>query len=391
MPAGEQMTSSVRPVRDPNIDLLRTVAVLSVVLYHLLQWSPVDPRWLDRIAHYGAFGADLFFILSGFLIGSIYWREERDSGDVRLLRFLQRRWLRTIPPYLVALLLSWAAVRVARNQPFDLRYLVFLQNYAAAPPFFQVSWSLCVEEHFYLLVPLLMGMTRTFRPARLPLLAVGVLTPVLLRWYDAPIGTTAPFGFYRTATHLHFEGLTLGVALAWINGMRPHWWGVARRVAPWTVPPLFGLCCIAGTASREAAYIWLPTGVALLFGALLVSIAGRRAVACGIFAAPVRTVAICSYSIYLVHPLMIHIGNLVNARIGFIGDRLTLFVVWPLLIATFGYAFYYAFERGALALRDRWAPSTFAGGGLEHPLEPHIGDRPIAVEIGAQKPAPEET
>ncbi len=82
---------------------------------------------------------------------------------------------------------------------------------------------------------------------------------------------------------------------------------------------------------------------------------------------------------------MIHVGNIVNQRVGFIGDGLTLFVVWPLLIAGFGYAFYYIVERGALALRDLWAPSVFAGGGLEHPLAREgeaNADHPIADEIG---------
>ncbi|MES2058558.1 MAG: acyltransferase, partial [Pseudomonadota bacterium] len=247
--------SSAAPSRDQNLDLLRAVAVLSVVLYHLLQWSPLDPPWLDRVAHYGAYGVDLFFILSGFLIGSIYWREERDTGRVALMRFLQRRWLRTIPPYLGALLLAWGSVWYARGEAFDWHYLLFLQNYGSELPYFLVSWSLCVEEHFYLVVPLLMGLTRTFKPIRPFLLAIGVVGPLLLRAYDARIGSVAPFGFYRTATHLHFEGLSLGLALAWLNACRPDLWSMARRAAGWLVIPLFALCWIGASGSREIVYI----------------------------------------------------------------------------------------------------------------------------------------
>ncbi|QNQ07697.1 acyltransferase family protein [Sphingomonas alpina] len=377
--------SSAAPTRDQNLDLLRAVAVLSVVLYHLLQWSPLDPLWLDRLARYGAYGVDLFFILSGFLIGSIYWREERDTGRVQLMRFLKRRWLRTIPPYIGALLLAWGAVWYARGEAFDWRYLFFLQNYGSELPFFLVSWSLCVEEHFYLVVPLLMGLTRTFKPVRPFLLAIGVIAPLLLRAHDASIGSVAPFGFYHTATHLHFEGLTLGLALAWLNAYRPDLWTMARRAARWLVIPLLALCWIGTSGSREINYVLMPSLVASLFGALLLAVAGRRPIAGRAFAAPVRTVAITSYSVYLVHPLMIHIGNIVNQRIGFIGDGLTLFVVWPLLIVGFGYAFYYVVERGSLALRDLWAPSVFAGGGLEHPLaraNEVNADHPIAEEIG---------
>jgi peptidoglycan/LPS O-acetylase OafA/YrhL len=374
--------SSAAPSRDQNLDLLRAVAVLSVVLYHLLQWSPFDPPWLDGIAHYGAYGVDLFFILSGFLIGSIYWREERDAGQVQLMRFLKRRWLRTIPPYLGALLLAWGAVWYARGEVFDWRYLLFLQNYGPELPYFLVSWSLCVEEHFYLVVPLLMGLTRTFKPIRPVLLAIGAIAPILFRLHDAPIGVTAPFGYYHTASHLHFEGLTLGFALAWLNASRPVWWAMASHAARWLVIPLFALCWVGARASPEVGYIVMTSCVALLFGVLLLAVAGRRPIAGGAFAAPVRMVAITSYSVYLVHPLMIHIGNIINQRVDFIGNGLTLLIVWPALIAGFGYAFYYIVERGSLALRDLWAPSDFAGGGLEHPLALIVTDRPIAEEIG---------
>ncbi|MGY4397318.1 peptidoglycan/LPS O-acetylase OafA/YrhL [Sphingomonas sp. UYAg733] len=371
--------SSGAPLRDPKLDLLRAVAVLAVVFYHVLQWSPIDPLWLDSLAHFGAYGVDLFFILSGFLIGSIYWREERAAGQVRLLRFLARRWLRTIPPYLAALLLAWGAVWYARHEPFDWRYLVFLQNYRTEIPYFLVSWSLCVEEHFYLLVPLLMVLTRSFKPARLPLLAVGLIGPLLFRWHYAAVAPTSPFGFYRTATHVHFEGLTLGLALAWLNINRADLWAPTARAAKWLVVPLFALCCVGATAPMTVSYVVMNSLVALFFAAVLLAVTGKRPVLGKLLTGPVRAVAITSYSVYLIHPLMIHAGNILNQRVAFIGDRLTFFVVWPTLIAVFGAAFYYVFERGSLSLREIWAPSNFAGGGLA-PV-PADAVSPIAAEF----------
>jgi peptidoglycan/LPS O-acetylase OafA/YrhL len=348
------------PARDINLDLLRAIAIVSVVLYHLLQWSPVDPEWLDRAAHFGSNGVDLFFVLSGFLIGSIYWREERASGHVKLRRFLQRRWIRTIPPYLAALLLAWAAVHIARGQSFDARYLLFAQNYLPQMPFFQVSWSLCVEEHFYLVVPLMMTLIGNPK-GRLLLFAIGALAPALFRWHYAPIGTAAPFGFYQTATHIRFEGLTLGFALAWVHGLRQPWWHAAQRYAAWLLAPLLVIGWLVATGPAQQRYTLFPSVVALLCSVLLVLVAGRKPLIRGALAPPVRAIAITSYSVYLVHPLMIHVGNSVNAYSDLIGDRLTLFVVWPLLIAGFGSAFYYSIERGALRLRERWAPEGSRG------------------------------
>lgn len=102
--------------------------------------SPIPtPRWVTPVTAYGAYGVDLFFILSGWLIGGLYWRERASFGDVRIFQFWIRRWMRTIPPYLAALLMSWFAVKYVRNEPFDYGYLVFIQNYYEVIPFFLVD------------------------------------------------------------------------------------------------------------------------------------------------------------------------------------------------------------------------------------------------------------
>src|SRR5438128_1741237 len=98
--------------------------------------SPVPQPGLMRFAVFGQYGVDLFFVLSGWLIGGIYWKEQARFGDVDLLRFWSRRWLRTIPPYLVALMLSWLAVFAERRETFDWGYLAFIQNYYHMMPFF---------------------------------------------------------------------------------------------------------------------------------------------------------------------------------------------------------------------------------------------------------------
>src|SRR5262249_42887086 len=140
-------TAPVSAVRNSNLDLLRATAIIMVVAFHLVQNSPEPLPTVVMVTQYGKYGVDLFFVLSGWLIGSLYWKELVEFGSVRLRRFLVRRWLRTLPPYLGALFLSWTAVRIARHQPFDFGYLAFFQNYYPVIPFFLVSWSLCIEEH----------------------------------------------------------------------------------------------------------------------------------------------------------------------------------------------------------------------------------------------------
>ncbi|WP_145929041.1 acyltransferase family protein, partial [Termitidicoccus mucosus] len=127
--------------RNANLDLLRAAAIVAVVFFHVCQMSPVPLTRLMNVASFGQYGVDLFFVLSGWLIGGLYWKEYNKFGNIDIGRFWLRRWLRTIPPYLIALLLSWLAVWMSREEPFDLGYLIFIQNYYDNIPFFLVSWS----------------------------------------------------------------------------------------------------------------------------------------------------------------------------------------------------------------------------------------------------------
>ena len=79
-----------------------------VVVYHTVQMSPVPLASSARVTSYGQYGADLFFVLSGWLIGGLYWREMNTFGGVDTLRFRLRRWMRTLPPYFGALVVSLA-------------------------------------------------------------------------------------------------------------------------------------------------------------------------------------------------------------------------------------------------------------------------------------------
>uniref|UniRef100_UPI0034500EEE acyltransferase family protein n=1 Tax=Sphingomonas sp. TaxID=28214 RepID=UPI0034500EEE len=353
--------STFRAGRDPNIDLMRAAALLGMVSYHLLWWTPLSPDWLKLASEPGAYSIDLFFVLSGFLIGSLYWREERNDGHVRLLSFLKRRWLRTLPPYFAALSLSWTAVWVARGTSFDLRYLVFLQNYQTAISFFSISWTLCVEEHFYLVVPLGLSFSRRFRTVRPFFLAVGLLAPVLFRahYADSAEAGKWAFGYYRTAMHVRFESLAFGTALAWVNIYRPKLWDQAARIARWSLAPMVGACLLLYFVSAMTQYILGPSAAAALFGTLLVAIAGRRPVVPGGLQRPVRAIAITSYSVYLIHALMIHAGDVLKAHVPGVTDAMLL-LIWPAAIALAGYVFFMVVERGTLALRDRIAPNLSA-------------------------------
>ena len=139
--------------RNSPLDELRAAAIVMVLVYHVGQrWPPLRPH-LESVTKFGEYGVDLFFVLSGWLIGKLYWGEFLRTGTVRIDRFIIARLSRTIISHLAALCVAYAGVAYFRHEHFNWGYFLFVQNYYIDVPYFSVSWSLCVEEHFYLLLP----------------------------------------------------------------------------------------------------------------------------------------------------------------------------------------------------------------------------------------------
>ena len=105
----------------------------------------------------GWVGVDLFFVLSGFLIGGLLFREYRKYGALSFPRFFVRRGLKIYPPF-IALVVATIVVRICTAEPMRWRDVLgeflFLQNYLGK--MWIHTWSLAVEEHFYLLLPLVL-------------------------------------------------------------------------------------------------------------------------------------------------------------------------------------------------------------------------------------------
>ncbi len=300
----------------------------------------------------GAYGVDLFFVISGWLIGGLFWREAARFGEVEVRRFIVRRVLRTMPPYFVALALYSVAAGMFSAPPpiLNWHYLCFVQNYGVVIPSFVVSWSLCVEEHFYLFFPLATaallasGTGRAFRFAAL--LSLAPLAGRLCFMGESE----GFFGYYWTASHLRAEGLILGVWASYLFVNEPLLWTRLQAVCRLAAWPL-----ILGAA---ALLLYLPpwgysVGVFLLswgFMMLVVNAVSSPASK----AASTRVnylIAITSYSTYLVHPLAIHVAKALHPQGG-----LPLALLMLLGVAAASGVFFFAVEVPSLRLRDALAP-----------------------------------
>lgn len=196
------------------------------MVVHHFRHLPGAPEALRWFALRGYVGVDLFFVLSGWLIGGQLWRERAASGDLDVFRFWKRRWWRTLPAYFAALALLVALGRVGLSHLPAM--LTFTQNYAA-PSLWLASWSLCIEEQFYLLLPLAVLGGGFLRQNKIPFLALTAVLaaplPRAIAWFSGPPATYDAFleTFY-VRTHLRLDGLALGLALAALSTYRHAAW-----------------------------------------------------------------------------------------------------------------------------------------------------------------------
>lgn len=141
-----------------GLDVVRASAILFVVFSHLFYVADINnPTFISFSGLFGYFGVEVFFVLSGFLIGSILLKKylTNDFNFAEIKTFLKRRWFRTLPAYYLVLLLN-IILAIVFNYDYSnwWKYIFFIQNlFTYDIPFFRESWSLSVEEWTYLLIP----------------------------------------------------------------------------------------------------------------------------------------------------------------------------------------------------------------------------------------------
>ncbi len=219
--------------RQPGLDLLRALAIIVVVIYHAALFGFKLPGRVDR---FGWIGVDLFFVLSGYLIGGQLLAPLARDQRINLGRFFTRRALRIMPAYFVVLALyfllpSWREYS-EMSQPL-WKFLLSMQNIALhGGTAFSHAWSLAVEDQFYLALPflLLFLFRRPGAAIIIPCLIVfgGILLRTFLAWKNPSIdgGGVSFRGFqawiyYPTWTRL--DPLVFGVVLAAIEKFRSAW------------------------------------------------------------------------------------------------------------------------------------------------------------------------
>jgi peptidoglycan/LPS O-acetylase OafA/YrhL len=364
-------------MRLPQLDYLRGMAVLLVLGRHF-DPLPTDLGWAARPfeawLRCGWVGVDLFFVLSGFLVSGLLMSEYRSSGGVRVGRFLLRRGFKIYPAFYILLAVT-ALFSVARGRsPAAIPFLceaLYVQNYGQAV--WQHTWTLAVEEHFYLtlgLVAVIMAAIPAFRRPQVLVggCVVGMGGALVARVLTWELGNRDP-GWY-CSTHLRFDAFLAGVLLSYLY--QYHRQALVRQVRGYRIwVALGGLALVSPCLAYDVAHPAMLTigftalylGFALI---LLAALTGTQnpgiSVRLGLVSTPLALIGFHSYSIYLWHiPIRRWLSPAVNRLAG--GPlpgawELGLYLVGSVFV---GYSMAKLVELPFLRIRDRYFPSTVQG------------------------------
>ncbi len=294
----------------PELDSVRGVAILMVIFYHAFYWGmnlsglPPLEKWLLGAMHVGKLGVNLFFVLSGFLITGLLLKARGQPDYYR--KFYIRRALRIFPAYLATLLVLFFTGTSLKFIGLSLLYLSNLTPLFGVAIAYPVLWSLAVEEHFYLLWP--MVVRNCANRAIIAGSAAIILASPLLRWVSFSIEAPKGWVSYQIFDYTwnSADGLACGAFLAvCLREFAP-----SRRVFSKIVAALFvtGLVLLPlGIQSKHAAL-----GAALQvvpWNILFVAIIGAGLLAGSRTAKPARRPLLeffgeISYGLYLYHLLV---------------------------------------------------------------------------------------
>lgn len=336
----------------PEVDGLRAIAVVSVIIYHAEIFFSKTQFFKG-----GYLGVDVFFVISGFLITSIILSEYHSYGKFSIKNFYERRARRILPALLLVTLVSipigWNVLYPSQLVDFSksiLSTLAFASNFywdmtlqeygaesALLKPFLH-TWSLAVEEQYYVLYPLiLLAIFRYSRKYAIALLSVGLL--ISLQFAESMTVRDASLSFYLLPSR--FWELLAGGLLANFLYLQPQKkdYAFLNRVMPiiGLLMMIYSLLNI-GLESNHPGYITLIPVIGTI---LIIWFANERNLVTKILASkPFVMIGLISYSLYLWHYPIFSFGRIIDSTPTW-DDR----ILWVLLTTIFSILTYFYIEK----------------------------------------------
>lgn len=359
-----------------GLDTLRAIAIIIVLIYHY-KVVVSQENIFGFMSQLGWTGVDLFFVLSGYLIGNQILSAFAKGQGFSLKLFYIRRFLRTLPNYYFVLALYFVfPVALSGTATAPLwSFLTFTQNLdLRAGETFTHSWSLCIEEQFYVIFPVIaLLIAYAKRSIMLGWIAIvsAMLFAIFLRGFNwhahgetaIPIQSFMEHIYYFSLTR--FDELLPGVAIALLKNFHPATYAKVLRRG--------NLLLILGLASVSAifyVYYHYPYGTSLLvtsvgysllalsFAILVLAALSPNSILHRIRIPGAASLALWSYAIYLIHKPLFQVLKAPLTEYGIdINGWLGVAIIMAVSIFC-GWALYFFVETPFMKLRARFYPSN---------------------------------
>jgi peptidoglycan/LPS O-acetylase OafA/YrhL len=369
------------------------MAILMVVVYHssgaltpLIHVNHIGNAVnavLGNISPLGIMGVELFFVLSGFLIGGILIRTfmEKDNfsfGDVRT--FWVRRWFRTLPNYWLILtvnILFYSAIKLTQLDAGKLLYYPFLQNLWYPHPlyFFGEAWSLSIEEWFYLTLPVaLLFSWLVFKPKNkqrflFNVFASYLLVFVFIRFFNAfhPLNGPDQDTGIRKVVLFRLDAVTYGVIFAWfsyfrgaaINKIRYILLaiGICGSLAIYYMinSPSINICNPSNPTLKFLSDAFLYMAIPLFFSFLLPCANSIKNISNRFCSATIIHISKISYSMYLGHYSLLFIPFFYYNQVTTPVAAVVVFIIYWILVIGLSSVIFRYFENPVMRLRERFS------------------------------------
>lgn len=312
-----------------GLDHLRAFAITIVFLFHYSGMFP-HPEWMNEFFRFGWTGVDLFFVLSGYLIAAQLFRDIAFGKIISFRTFFLKRFFRIVPAYwiVVAIYFYFPFVREREALAPLWKYLTFTQNLRLdlrTQGTFSHAWSLCIEEQFYLVLPITLTLLTTLKVFRKSawLLLVVFLFGLIARYYSynhfvAPYedDDSVVIYWYKTiyySTYCRLDGLLAGVSIAAMAQFRPAF--TRRIIQHGNLLFLLSLCTLIGAyflcLEQESfiASVWGFPLIAFGYGVMVLAAISPYCFLYKFSSKITATIATLSYALYLTHKMVIHVAQ----------------------------------------------------------------------------------
>ncbi|MBI9035442.1 MAG: acyltransferase [Bacteroidales bacterium] len=355
-----------------GLDHLRAIAILLVMLFH---YGRGIPSWLEPVKQIGWTGVDLFFVLSGYLIGSQLLKEMQKTHTISFKRFYLKRFFRIIPAYIVVLIIYYSLpdFREGAGMPPLWRFLTFTQNLgldAQNSNTFSHAWSLCIEEQFYLLLPLIIISIFALKLQKgtpyvvLALVILGFAFRIY-NWneYVQPFiesgnRSAKVYGFVEKIyypSYNRMDGLLIGVSIAAVFNFKPKLKN--HLIKHGNIVLLIGVALFLiaykvceNFVSYDTAVYGFPL-ISLAYGVIVIAALSPSSILYRFKSKISLIIATLSYAIYLTHKLLFHLTKSLCVELGLNDTSAWTFWICIAIALLGGFVLHLIIEKPFLKLR----------------------------------------